>query len=189
MNFIDKLTEMYQICLSQRKKFKKATVGKHCDEMQCLQNILFLFIEEPILENHDRITVYYNGTFEGQENPTFISISSLMQENQIELVPVVMLAEPEFMYCANSRKMISVCWKIQMMMIYAFILLHHVCILLPIIANQNCILSDTNSVGFRLGFSKILSNLNTSDELEISNKSNRLLKKCILNKKCKSTVL
>ena len=101
MNFIDKLTEMYQICLSQWKKFKKATVGKHCDEMQCLQNILFLFIEEPILENHDRITVYYNGTFEGQENPTFISISSLMQENQIELVPVVMLAEPEFMYCAN----------------------------------------------------------------------------------------
>ena len=85
--------------------------------MQCLQNILFLFIEEPILENHDRITVYYNGTFEGQENPTFISISSLMQENQIELVPVVMLAEPEFMYCANSRKMISVCWKIQIMMI------------------------------------------------------------------------
>ena len=31
-----------------------------------------------------------------------------MQENQIELVPVVMLAEPEFMYCANSRKMITV---------------------------------------------------------------------------------
>ena len=91
-----------------KKKFKKATVGKHCDKMQFWQKILFLFIEEPILENHDRITVYYNGTFEGQENPTFSSTSSFMQENQIEFVPVVMLAEPKFMYCANSRKMISV---------------------------------------------------------------------------------
>ena len=45
------------------------------------------FIEEPIFENFDRITVYYIGTFEGQENPTFSSTSSLMQENQIELVP------------------------------------------------------------------------------------------------------
>ena len=67
------------------------------------------FLDEPLFEDHDSITVYYNGTFEGQENPcTFSSISSFMQENQIELVPVVMLAEPEFMYCANSRKMISI---------------------------------------------------------------------------------
>ena len=42
--------------------------------------------------------------------------------------------------------------------------------LLPIIANQTCILSDANSVGFRLGFSKSLSSFNTSDELEIFNK-------------------
>ena len=90
-----------------------------------------------------------------------------MQENQIELVPVVMLAEPEFMYCANSRKMISVCWKIQMMMIQNEVQRFT---LLPIIANQTCILSDANSVGFRLGFSKSLSSLNTSDELEIFNK-------------------
>ena len=66
------------------------------------------FLDEPIFEDHDSITVYYNGTFESQENPAFSSISSFMQENQIELVPVVMLAEPEFMYCANSRKMISI---------------------------------------------------------------------------------
>ena len=35
----------------------------------------------------------------------------------------------------------------------------HVCIL-PVIANQNCIMSDANYVGFTLSFSKSLSNLN-----------------------------
>ena len=84
-------------------------------------------------------SVYYNGTFEGQENPTFTSISSFMQENQIELVPVVMLAEPKFMYCANSRKMMSVLensndddskWNTK---IYAFICYMYVsCLLLQI---------------------------------------------------------
>ena len=56
----------------------------------------------------ESLSTTYIGTFEGQENPTFSLISSLMQENQIEFIPVLMLAEPEFLYCANSRKLISV---------------------------------------------------------------------------------
>ena len=133
------------------------------------------FIEEPIFENFDRITVYYIGTFEGQENPTFTSISSFMQENQIELVPVASVGWTWiYVLCQFKKNYFNVgkfkWWWFKMK--YKDLRIYFA----TCIVNQNCILSDANSVEFRLGFWKSLSNLNNSDELEISNKSNRLQK-------------
>ena len=131
----------------------------------------------PIFENHDRITVYYIGTFEGQENPTFTSISSFMQENQIELVPFASVGWTWiYVLCQFKKNYFNVgkfkWWWFKMKYKDLRIYLLHVCIL-PVIANRNCILSDANSVEFRLGFSKSLSN--TSDELEISNEKGEIV--------------
>ena len=97
-------------------KFRKATNGKELKhsvkkttEFDIVQlnsnNTSMFFLDQPIFEDQDKITLYHNVTFKGQENLAFETFSSFMQENQTELVPVVMLAEPEFMYCVNSRKM------------------------------------------------------------------------------------
>ena len=76
-------------------------------------------------------SVYYNGTFEGQENPTFTSISSFMQENQTELVPVAPVGWTWiYVLCQFQKNDLSVLensndddskWNTK---IYAFILLH-----------------------------------------------------------------
>ena len=130
----------------------------------------FFFIEKPIFENHENSLSPSMGLLKAKKILPLVWYLIFYARKPNRIGPSVDVGWTWiYVLCQFKKNDLSVLensndddskWSTK---IYAFILLHHVCILLPIIVNQNCILSDANSVGFTLSFSKSLWNLNTSE--------------------------